>query len=107
MSAERIRELNDQLRRTFQGGKVVITEGIDALPRDVRVGVMLKIAWCAEFSPENDPYGEHDFGSVEVDGHKVLWKIDAYNADMTGGSEDPTDPSKTTRVITIMLASEY
>jgi len=104
MSAGRIRELNDQLRRTFLGGKVVTTKGIDALPRDVKVGVMLKIAWFSEFSAENDPHGEHDFGSVEVDGHKVFWKIDLYEDPEVKGADGQ---SAATRVLTIMLAEEW
>ena len=74
-------------------------------------------AWnCRVFHPagvraaclaHNDPHGEHDFGSFEIDDRKVFWKIDCYDAAMEFGSEDPADPSKTTRVLTIMLASEY
>jgi hypothetical protein len=55
----------------------------------------------------NDPYGEHDFGSFEVTGHKFFFKIDAYDIDMRFGSEDPADPTKTTRVLTLMLAEDY
>jgi hypothetical protein len=33
--------------------------------------------------------------------------IDYYDATMEFGSEAPADASKTTRVLTIMLASEY
>ena len=28
------------------------------------------------FTPDNDPYGEHDFGSIDLDGEKLFWKID-------------------------------
>lgn len=44
---------------------------------------------------------------VEVDGRQLFWKIDYFDAAMEFGSEDPADPSKTTRVLTIMLSSEY
>jgi hypothetical protein len=27
----------------------------------------------------NDPYGEHDFGSFELAGEKFFWKIDYYD----------------------------
>ena len=59
------------------------------------------------FDRDNDPYGEHDFGALTVLGERVLFKIDYYNAGMTGGSPDPADPSVTTRVLTVTLAGEW
>ena len=55
----------------------------------------------------NDPYGAHEFGAVDVAGEKVFFKVDAYDANLEYGSPDPADPSVTTRVLTILLASEY
>jgi len=107
VSAERIRALNDQLRRTFRGGKVMMTSGINALPDDLKARILEKVRTFDAFSPDNDPHREYDFGSFEEGGHKVFWKIDCFDAAMEFGSEDPADPSKTTRVLTIMLASEY
>ena len=107
MSAERIRELNDAFRTTMTSGTVVLTAGVDALPPDVKAAVIRKVATFSEFTPDNDPHGEHDFGSFEFGGRKFFWKIDAYDLKMEFGSDDPADPSKTTRVLTIMLAEEY
>ncbi len=59
------------------------------------------------FTSDNDPHGEHDFGAIDVDGQKLFWKIDYYNPTMDLGSEDPSDPAQTTRVMTVMLAEEY
>src|SRR5207253_2636098 len=107
MSAEKIRELNDAFRSTMTGGRVMLTAGVDALPSDVKALVIRRVATLSEFTPENDPHGEHDFGSFTVAARKFFWKIDAHDADMRYGSEDPADPSKSTRVLTIMLAEEY
>jgi hypothetical protein len=56
---------------------------------------------------DNDPHGEHDFGAFEVAGVRFFWKIECYDRAMEFGSEDPSDPAQTTRVLTIMLADEY
>jgi len=106
MSAE-IRALNDAFRTTMTGGRVVMTTGVDALPSDVKAMAIRRVATFTEFIPDNDPHREHDFGSFEVAGQKFFWKIDYYDPAMEFGSEDPADPAKTTRVLTIMLASEY
>jgi hypothetical protein len=65
-----------------------------------------------EFTPDNDPHHEHDFGGFEYEGRRIFWKIDYYDRASLGtgsdmGSEDPSDPAKTLRVLTIMLAEEY
>src|SRR5712691_2712057 len=107
MSAEKIRALNDAFRTTMIGGRVMMTTGVDALPSDVKAMVIRRVATFSDFSPDNDPHGEHDFGNFTLAGRKFFWKIDAYDADMRFGSEDPADPAKTTRILTIMLAEEY
>jgi len=84
-----------------------VTAGVDALPSDVKAIVIRTVATFTDFTPDNDPHGEHDFGSFELAGQKFFWKIDYYDAAMEFGSEDPADPAVTTRVLTIMLASEY
>jgi hypothetical protein len=107
MSAEKVRELNDAFRRTMTGGRVMLTAGVDALPSDVKAVAIRRVATFSEFTADNDPHGEHDFGSFTLAGRKFFWKIDLYDANMEFGSEDPADASKTTRVLTIMFASEY
>jgi Protein of unknown function (DUF3768) len=106
-TSARIRVLNDNFRSTFIGGQVVMSSGVADLLMGVRAQVVLKVQNFADFNENNDPYGEHDFGCFEVAGEKFFWKIDYYNMDMTGGSEDPSDPEQTTRVLTIMFAGEY
>ena len=109
MSAAKIRELNDAFRKTMdhQLGKVLMTAGVDALPSDVKAMVVRRVATFSDFNADNDPHGEHDFGSFTLAGRKFFWKIDYYDSTMTYGSDDPADPAKTTRVLTIMLAEEY
>jgi hypothetical protein len=106
MSAQCIRELNDQFRTTFQGGRVMMTAGVDALAPDVKAMAIRRVATFSEFTLDNDPHGEHDFGSFELSGQKFFFKLDYYDPTMTYGSDDPANPSKTTRVLTIMLADE-
>jgi Protein of unknown function (DUF3768) len=102
-----IRQLNDAFRTSFQNGKVVLTCGVDALPPEVKRTVILKVRTFSDFTPDNDSHSEHDFGSFEVAGEKFFWKIDYYDENLKHGSEDPSDPTKTARVLTLMLAEEY
>lgn len=102
-----IRRLNDDLRREGRDGKVMITQGVQALRQELLQQVLDVVKTFDDFTPDNDPHGEHDFGSFKVDGVSVFWKIDYYDRTMEAGSPDPSDPEVTTRVLTIMLAEEY
>ncbi len=99
--------LNDAFRQSFSGGKVMMTAGVDALPDMVKCAALQKVASFDTFNEDNDPHGEHDFGSFELCSRKFFWKIDYYDKLCECGSDDPTDPMKTTRVLTLMLAEEY
>ena len=103
----RIRDLNDAFRRTFVGGKVLITCGVDALPDAMQAGALLFVRVFDKFSESNDPHGEHDFGSFDLGNRKFFWKIDYYDERWEFGSADPSDPERTKRVLTLMLADEY
>lgn len=99
--------LNDILRMRFLGGRVMLTKNVSALEEDVREAVIQAVKRFNTFTVDNDPHGEHDFGAVEVHGQRFFWKIDYYNKTLYAGSDDPADPKVTTRVLTIMQASEY
>ncbi|MEW6437772.1 MAG: DUF3768 domain-containing protein [Pseudomonadota bacterium] len=102
-----IRRLNDQLRKTFVGGAIMITPTVESLPPDQRAGLLAAIRSFDAFPSEDDPYGEHDFGAVDFGSNKFFFKIDYYDRSMEGASPDPTDPRCTTRVLTIMRTDEY
>jgi len=103
----RIQSLNDMLRTTFIGGRVVTTEGLRAQGEEFVEQAFSAVRNFTEFSEENDPHGEHDFGAFDIGETTVFWKIDYYDRDMEGGSDNPADPAVTCRVLTIFLASEY
>ena len=103
----KVRELNDALRCRSRDGKIFVTRGVTELGIGVLPEVMKAIAAFDDFTPANDPYGEHDYAAVLVGTHKVYWKIDYYDRAMQYGSPDPADPTVTTRVMTVFLASEY
>jgi hypothetical protein len=103
-----IAELND-LCRTAMGvaGRLVQTQGIYAMTSADQSAIREKVERFDAFTEDNDPYGEHDFGAVEHAGERIFWKIDYSARTLCLGSEDPSDPAQTVRVLTIMLASEY
>ena len=106
-NSRRIRVLNDNFRVTFLGGRIVMTATVSELPIVVKAQAFLKVQRFSDFNGDNDPHDEHDFGSFEVAGETFFWKIDYYDERCEFGSEDPADPEKTTRVLTIMFADEY
>ena len=102
-----IRNLNDHFRTTFTGGRVLMTAGVAALAEETTAQVLTAVRTFTAFTRDNDPWGEHDFGAIEVDGNKIFFKIDCMCLTCDMASEDASDPTKTARVMTIMLASEY
>lgn len=103
-----VRELNDRFRQDGLGhGSVVVTSGLQAHGPEFLLRAVDAVRSFDAFTTENDPWGEHDYGAVEIDGETVFWKIDCYDATLTMASENPGNDGLTHRVLTIMLASEY
>lgn len=102
-----IKALNDEFRTRLTGGRVLMTNGVQACGPDIIANVLTKVREFTEFDGDNDPHDEHEFGNFEFAGKEFFWKIDYYDRSMEFGSEDPADPAITMRVLTIMLASEY
>jgi len=107
LTTHRIRALNDELRRNLPNGHAVMTAGVAALGPEVVARIVKTIAVYDDFCHANDPYEEHDFGAFDADRHRIFFKIDYYDKALACHSPDPSDPSVTERVITIMLAEEY
>ena len=104
---EAIARLNDRLRKTASGGRIMITRGVQALAGGNLAPLLQALAAYDGFDVHNDPHGERDFGDIELNCQTLLWKIDYYDVELEFGSPDPADESVTTRVLTIMLESEY
>ena len=89
-----IRALNDELRQSLSGGVVVMTAGVRALGEKRKLEILEAVGKFDGFDADNDPYGEHDFGALQVDGERLFFKIDY----LTGRSRaarpiQPTRPS--------------
>jgi len=97
-STDRIRPLHGHLRQHLTTGVAVMTPGIATLGRDAVDRIIKTIAVFDDFCPANDPHGEHDFGSFDVDGNHISFKIDLYEEpDVKCKNEKPV----VTRVLTI------
>lgn len=102
-----IRELNDSFRKSPTRRDHFVTNRIASLPITQQNEIAQLVHAYADFTPDNDPYGEHDFGVFTYNGLRILWKIDYYDWVFGVGSDDPADAEKTRRVLVIMLADEY
>ena len=109
---ERIALLNDAARQgRDRTARIVMTSGLlaefsgdtvaDSMMAQARLMAALRHCTFASDSPERD------FASMDVDGIKVLMKIDYYDTKLAFGSEDPANPAMTRRVITLMRPEDY
>jgi hypothetical protein len=106
---DKIALLNDKARKGLLPGstKVLLTREVTALPEDVLKCLVGAVKAFDAFTEDNDPYAEHDFGTIELEGERYFWKIDYYDRSLRFGAEEPSDTSETMRVLTLMHASEY
>ena len=100
--ATEIAKLNDRARGMCLD--VLYTPGVRDGIMDL-IGLSVAIENYSKFTEDNDPYGEHDFGSLVREGKKIFWKIDYYDKELKFWC-DPLSPD-CRRVLTIMLAEEY
>ena len=99
MSKETIARKNDLFRTTFMGGRVLLTQGV----RESKAldEILTTVRAFNTFTPDNDPYGEHDFGKVTVNDEDYFFKIDYFDENYQYFKEDGN------RVLTVMRTDEY
>ena len=113
--ARRIAAQNDLFRRNIicggtvgaPQGRVLTTRAVADRGALFMIAATWAVATDATFTEDNDPYGDHSFGTVTVEDRKVWWKIDLYDLAYQWGSEAPDDPARTRRVLTIMFPEDY
>src|SRR5262245_58905477 len=91
----------------FSPRQLVITRGVAARGNAFIDRAVRAVRNFRDFGPNNDPYGEHDFGIFDLDSETLNWKIDYYDHKLEYGSPDRSDPAVTRRVLTILLAEEF
>lgn len=108
----RIRDLNDKFRRqdtqaAFLLGEFFKTPRIHELPWGDQWAIVEMVKRFDHFDESIDPTGQHDFGAFSYKGQRIFWKIDYYDPKLTRLSDDPSDPTRTVRILTIHLAEEH
>lgn len=96
---EEIARKNDLLRRTFVGGKVMMTCGVQNHPK--RDEIIRTVQTFNDFNEDNDPWNEHDCATFEVDGEKFMFKVDYYDDLFRSYREDGN------RILTVLCLDEY
>ncbi|MBQ7659502.1 MAG: DUF3768 domain-containing protein [Alphaproteobacteria bacterium] len=102
-----IAKLNDDFRKSFIGGEVLLSAGIAAMSSEDKANIVSLVQNFDSFNDDNDVYGEHDFFSIDYKGNKIFAKIDYYDLNYEFMSENPANPDITNRVLTILLSCEY
>jgi Protein of unknown function (DUF3768) len=57
-----------------------MTPGIAALGAEAVARIVKTVEVHDDFCHANDPYEEHDFGSFEIEGHTIFFKIAYYKS---------------------------
>ena len=102
-----IATLNDNFRKSFIGGEVLLSAGIAAMSSEDKANIISMVQNFNDFNDDNDVYGEHDFFSIDYKGNKIFAKIDYYDLNYEFMSENPANPDITNRVLTILLSCEF
>ncbi|UJB72751.1 DUF3768 domain-containing protein (plasmid) [Acaryochloris sp. 'Moss Beach'] len=103
-----IAQLNDRFRQGDHTlGQVYTTQLVKSLSSEEQQELFRLVRVFDEFTEDNDPWQEHDYGRIEFKGEQYLWKIDYFDKKLEYGSNDPGNPKVTTRVLTLMHSSEY
>lgn len=103
-----IARLNDEFRESAGNGWVFLSRMIAAFPVPTAGEIINAVSAFDNFTPDNDPFGEHDCAALTVGEHRIVWKIDYFRDKRSGEDDpDPADPTTTLRVLTIMLDEEY
>ena len=88
-------------------GSLVMTQALAMRGEPFVSDALAAVAAFDEFSPENDPWEEHDMAFLDVDGERIFFKVDYFDPELRHHSADPSNPEITRRVLTIGLASDY
>ena len=99
VKTKEIARKNDQLRRTFTGGRVMLSSGVEADPNLDKIIEAVKN--FNDFNEDNDPYGEHDFGKLTINSEDYFFKIDYYDSTYQFYEQDGN------RVLTILHSNEF
>src|SRR4051812_13270564 len=91
---EEIRRLNEEFRTTFRGGQVLLTASVSQLPASDKAAALRAVTAFKDFSEENGPHEERDYGAFDLSGREFWWKIDSYSSSTDAASEDPADPTR-------------
>ena len=86
---------------------MIVTQAVAQLGKCDVDHILSEVRNYNDFTPIDDPFLEHDFGSIQLAENTIFWKIDYYDLDLHMHSPDPSVPTVTTRILTIMLAEEY
>ena len=120
---EKIAKLNDELRAQILNAhvitgfknKIMFSRDVGLMSKEDQTEILEIVRDYKTFSEDNNPHGERDFGafnfcsndSIYETPERYFWHINFYDNDLKYHSKDATYPSQTTRVLTIMKASEY